>query len=306
MGATLRAVVHTEVKDKLVRIRHIDPSVTHVHIVGCPFLWAIRLLVRTLPRLRTISVIPLYGKKVSGTSYHSLCQASGVEIVIGHVRPWLAWSDDGRIVSPFYTAHRNFFLGLNGEQQQLFEELLRFNFEAAIITSRYFCLQGGEYASQRRLAGEYGLSTNVSVSVRVNAVILYLAPAFQTGKQARVMAHAMHQRVIRLRSLFDDVDQQKQRLAMLQRRAEELGVDRIPVAMPMARLDVFEALIVARQGENWRTLASRDRQIVSQRFGLDDGVYRTLDTVGREHGVTRQRIRQIEEGVLKQLGIPTD
>lgn len=49
------------------------------------------------------------------------------------------------------------------------------------------------------------------------------------------------------------------------------------------------------------TLQSRERRVLSLRFGLDDGVSRTLEEVGKEFGVTRERIRQIEAKALKKL-----
>jgi RNA polymerase primary sigma factor len=49
------------------------------------------------------------------------------------------------------------------------------------------------------------------------------------------------------------------------------------------------------------TLPQRERQVVELRFGLADGRSRTLEEVGREFGVTRERIRQIEKESLRKL-----
>ena len=48
-------------------------------------------------------------------------------------------------------------------------------------------------------------------------------------------------------------------------------------------------------------LSEREQEIVRMRFGLDDGQARTLEEVGREFGVTRERARQIEAALKKRL-----
>jgi RNA polymerase primary sigma factor len=51
-------------------------------------------------------------------------------------------------------------------------------------------------------------------------------------------------------------------------------------------------------------LSDREQEIVRMRFGLDDGQAKTLEDVGREFGVTRERIRQIEAKTLAKLRHP--
>jgi RNA polymerase primary sigma factor len=48
-------------------------------------------------------------------------------------------------------------------------------------------------------------------------------------------------------------------------------------------------------------LPERERQVIEMRFGLTGGEPRTLEEVGREFGVTRERIRQIESKTLRKL-----
>jgi RNA polymerase primary sigma factor len=53
------------------------------------------------------------------------------------------------------------------------------------------------------------------------------------------------------------------------------------------------------------TLTEREARVLQLRFGLEDGRSRTLEEVGREFGVTRERIRQIEAKALRKLRHPT-
>jgi RNA polymerase primary sigma factor len=53
------------------------------------------------------------------------------------------------------------------------------------------------------------------------------------------------------------------------------------------------------------SLTKRERKVLQLRFGLEDGRSRTLEEVGREFGVTRERIRQIETKALRKLRHPS-
>ena len=53
------------------------------------------------------------------------------------------------------------------------------------------------------------------------------------------------------------------------------------------------------------SLNEREKRVLQLRFGLEDGRSRTLEEVGREFGVTRERIRQIEAKALRKLRHPT-
>jgi RNA polymerase primary sigma factor/RNA polymerase nonessential primary-like sigma factor len=53
------------------------------------------------------------------------------------------------------------------------------------------------------------------------------------------------------------------------------------------------------------TLSTKEQAVIRLRFGLDDGRQRTLDEVGKEFGLSRERIRQIEKTTLLKLRHPS-
>ena len=64
-------------------------------------------------------------------------------------------------------------------------------------------------------------------------------------------------------------------------------------------------LLKEQVGEVLNTLNLRERRVLQLRFGLEDGRSRTLEEVGKEFGVTRERIRQIEAKALRKLRHPS-
>ena len=58
-------------------------------------------------------------------------------------------------------------------------------------------------------------------------------------------------------------------------------------------------------GSVLETLEGRERKILELRFGIHDGTSRTLEEVGSEFNVTRERVRQIESKALRKLRHPT-
>ncbi len=66
-----------------------------------------------------------------------------------------------------------------------------------------------------------------------------------------------------------------------------------------------QALLKDHIREMLETLSPREAKVLEYRFGLEDGKQRTLEEVGREFGVTRERIRQIEAKAIRKLRHPT-
>ena len=64
-------------------------------------------------------------------------------------------------------------------------------------------------------------------------------------------------------------------------------------------------LLQEQLNEVMETLTDREKKVLSLRFGLEDGRSRTLEEVGKEFKVTRERIRQIEAKALRKLRHPS-
>ncbi len=71
-------------------------------------------------------------------------------------------------------------------------------------------------------------------------------------------------------------------------------------------IDAASFILLQEQLESvLHTLSEREKKVIQLRFGLVDGHPRTLEEVGREFGVTRERIRQIESKTLSKLRHPS-
>ncbi len=77
--------------------------------------------------------------------------------------------------------------------------------------------------------------------------------------------------------------------------------DNVPVPVDAAAY----TLLREQLEEVLDTLTDREKKVLSLRFGLEDGRGRTLEEVGKEFNVTRERIRQIEAKALRKLRHPT-
>jgi RNA polymerase primary sigma factor len=64
-------------------------------------------------------------------------------------------------------------------------------------------------------------------------------------------------------------------------------------------------MLKQKMGDVLKNLTDRERKVLVLRFGLEDGHQRTLEEVGQEFGVTRERIRQIEAKALRKLRHPS-
>ena len=65
------------------------------------------------------------------------------------------------------------------------------------------------------------------------------------------------------------------------------------------------SLLKDKLGDVFTSLTERERKVLELRFGLTDGYSRTLEEVGKQFKVTRERIRQIEAKALRKMRHPT-
>ena len=77
--------------------------------------------------------------------------------------------------------------------------------------------------------------------------------------------------------------------------------DNVPVPADAAAFTLLKEQLIEVLG----TLTEREQKVLRLRFGLDDGRARTLEEVGKEFNVTRERIRQIEAKALRKLRNPS-
>lgn len=292
------AIVRTNEGRNSASFHALDRYTHKVHILGFPFVWAIEKILDLAPNIKEIQMLPAFLDRIQNGLHHAICAARGVKIIAGHVRPEGIWQDES-IRAGHYAKQQRFMLALAEGQKSLFDELLRFGFEEAEITARYFCLNGEEPRYLRLIGEDYGYNPQADhlISAKINGVLLYLDGGFKTGRRSEQIARSLRQRVERLRVIVAQED-------AMRNLCRRLGLENLPQGFPLARLAILERILEAgRSGELGRLKLRHPRahKTLTLRFGMDR--YRTLEEVGQELGFTRERARQLEVQAFKFLGI---
>ena len=92
---------------------------------------------------------------------------------------------------------------------------------------------------------------------------------------------------------------------LLHENGHEPSAEEIAERLDMPVDKVREIMRVAQEPVSLETLTPREEKVLRLRFGLEDGRPRTLEEVGKEFNVTRERIRQIEAKALRKLRHPS-
>ncbi len=74
---------------------------------------------------------------------------------------------------------------------------------------------------------------------------------------------------------------------------------------PTVEEDVDSKLLKETINNLLDTLKKREKEVIRMRFGLDGGDGMTLEQIGKEYNITRERIRQIEKKAIKKLRHPS-
>ncbi len=291
-------IIHTQPR-KHSSFGNLTEKTKKVHVSGHLFLWTVNLILSKCPNLESIQVVPKRMMEIK-ESHERSCSSRGVKIESGYYKPDLAW-DVRESELPSYKLRRLFFQKLSGKQKALFNELLSFGFEEAIITARYFCLNEENFLCQRELGIEFGyLEREKSISRKVNAVIFYLDETFSTSQVSMVIARSIKRRVEKLRKA-------KRSKSDFRRLLGRYRISKLPKGFPISRLKIYSELLKARKDGRMDSLKLENpkwHKAIDLRFSLDsEADYPTLQEIGSIIGVSRERVRQIEHEVLKKLKI---
>jgi hypothetical protein len=218
-----------------------------------------------------------------------------VEVVVGRIGD--KRKDRTDFTTTSYRDKRYFMLRLDEERKRLLEDLKQYAPDLWDITSRYLCLGGEKHIPLIKLAAEKSVSTNHVTEV-VGTVLYHLDSPFDAALASVRRARVLEERIKRGKEEEKEAEAYRARLKTL-----GLAEEDVPNGISSDYLEQYSLIFKAWKrdelSEMWVT--SRERLVLMRRYGLEDKQFRSLEEVGQELGVTRERIRQIESSALKNL-----
>ncbi|GEM_PF-6301156 len=276
----------------------LGPNITFIHFLERPAIWLIEEVLAKCPNLKTVQFLPNMLSSIS-PAQKELLSNKKVNFTSGHWKPEAAWAGP-RILSPDYHVKKEFLMDLSGDQLKLFQELLDLGFDEALLASRYFCLKGEDFISQRECSEKFDLNFKIKAiggSLFINAVISYLDPHFKVSNDTKLKMETMRKSVFRIREMLQNKNEMDNLLS-------ELQITKLPDNLTLSKIEKFSSICKAyNSGQLSLLKEKRHAEILTQRWGLNNGCFKTLEAVGELFSVTRERIRQIEAESLDTLRI---
>jgi len=145
----------------------------------------------------------------------------------------------------------------------------------------------------------------IHVDEKINRFIKILREQVQTkGREPTMdeMAEVMDTSVEKVKEVMQVVRSTQSLDMPIGEKQENSLKDVIEDTSILSPADIVEGIKRHEMISNWLDkLTDNEKNVVILRFGLEDGEPRTLEKIGEEFGVTRERIRQIESSALKKL-----
>jgi RNA polymerase sigma factor (sigma-70 family) len=145
----------------------------------------------------------------------------------------------------------------------------------------------------------------IHVDEKINRFIKVLREQVQTkGREPTMdeMAEVMDTSVEKVKEVMQVVRSTQSLDMPIGEKQENSLKDVIEDTSILSPADIVEGIKRHEMISNWLDkLTDNEKNVVILRFGLEDGEPKTLEKIGEEFGVTRERIRQIESSALKKL-----
>ncbi len=279
-------------ESKGLLVAALDPAVEVVRFKSFPYPWLLRELFTHAPRVHTLLMPRETREHITQVDVYTRILAQhpitlALSLLTGKKRVGFKMSS--------YKERQAFMETLDAERRALFDELMAFNFIEAEITSRYFCLNGEEYLPPAEVAQMFGCSQG-GLQVWVGMILYYLDSPLEVPQQAISYVPGLKKQGASERVRLEHVETQKNMLA-------SHGVENIPAGMPLRCIEAYAVIHRAWQQDELSelTMSASERNVLIERYGLQDGIFKTLDEIGESRDLTRERIRQLEASGLRKL-----
>jgi len=273
-----------------------------VHIAGTPHLWAIRQLLREAPNLTTLRITPKMMRRF-GPQQRELCSTHKIRVVKGYHDSPVSSGQRGK-PRPQYLKQRRFYIGLSGEKGELFRELIRRGFVEALLTARYYCLNGESYASLPDVALEFGLGDERIASMKITGLRYFLDPRQKVGERPRDVARVVQARINRIHAIQQARVEKERRWRSMMWYARQLGVVHVPRDIRPHRRPVFKLLWQSQRDGRLDLLLEdypRSWQAITFGYGLEDGNCRTQSQAASRLALTKAGVSYLQTRAIRIL-----